>query len=238
MANVDTYGSLISLDGRTIPLLNTATTEATQDEVQTNSTWTGAQQNIGTYADQMGNFVLGSGVWKCETGASWNYIRSAGKVKCVLPMCSNKAGGAHGVPAAVPYPKKLESGDSLEVMAETTSTRSFSLSVACSNAEYHVFEYTVSGASSGQGHELLSVVTGQGIGTVLQGRIITHWYATNGANASQLTSDVMLLDGSGVAVGSISPVSFAGSAPILWQVVGRRGVPVHLNSKAVFTTNA
>jgi len=238
MANVDTYGSVIATDGRTIPLLNTATTEATEDEVLTNATWTGAAQNLGTYADQMGNFVVGSGVWKCETAATWNYIRSAGKVKLVLPMCSNKGSGAHGLPAPVPYPKKLDSGDSLIVMAQATSTRSFALAVACSNREYHVFEYTATGASSGQGHELLSVVTGQGIGTTLQGRTITHWYVINGANTTQLTSDLMLLDGAGVVVASVSPVAFAGSAPILFQRVGPRGARVHLNSKVVYTTNA
>jgi len=238
MANVDSYGSVISTNGRTIPILNAATTEATEDEILSNATWTGAAQNLGTYADQMGNFVVGSGVWKCETGATWNYVRSAGKVKLVLPMCSNKAAGAHGLPGAVPYPKKLDSGDSLIVMANATSIRSFSLAVACSNREYHVFEYTATGASSGQGHELLSVVTGQGIGTTLQGRIITHWYAVNGNNTTQLTSDLMLLDGAGVAVASVSPIGMSGPAPILFQSVGPRGVQVHLNSKVVYTTNA
>jgi len=238
MANVDTYGSVIANDGRTIPILNAATTEATEDEILTNATWTGAAQNLGTYADQMGNFVVGSGVWKCETAATWNYVRSAGKVKVVLPMCSNKGAGAHGLPAPVPYPKRLDSGDSLIAMANATSVRAFSLAVACSSGEYHVFEYTATGASSGQGHELISVVTGQGIGTTLQGRTITHWYAVNGANTTQLTSDLMLLDGAGVAVASVSPIPFAGSAPILFQSVGPRGVRVHLNSKVVYTTNA
>ena len=238
MANVDTYGSVIATNGRTIPILNAATTEATEDEILTNATWTGAAQNLGTYADQMGNFVVGSGVWKCETGPTWNYVRSAGKVKLVLPMCSNKGAGSNGLPASVPYPKRLDSGDSLIAMANATSVRTFALAVACFNGEYHVFEYTATGASSGQGHELLSVVTSQGIGTTLQGRTITHWYAVNGNNTTQLTSDLMLLDGAGIAVASVSPTASAGDSAIVFQSVGPRGVRVHLNSKVVYTTNA
>ena len=42
MANVNSFGSLISSDGRVIPVLNTATTEATQDSVDTDGTWTGS----------------------------------------------------------------------------------------------------------------------------------------------------------------------------------------------------
>jgi len=239
MANVNSFGSLISTDGRVIPVLNTATTEATQDSVDTDGTWTGSVQNVGTYADQMGNFVLGKGVWRCETGATWNYIRSAGVVKAVLPMANVASGGAGETPASLPYPKKLESGDSLEVMANSTNDREVSIAVACSNREYHVFAVTPAGASSGQGHELISVVTGQGIGTVLQDRVLTHWYATNGNNTGTLTSDIMLLDGAGVAVATVAPNGTGlgkGDACLFQRLV--RPVQIKINSKAVFTTDA
>ena len=108
MANVQSYGQLISKTGAVIPVLNTATTEATEDEVLSDATWTGSAQNVGTYADQMGNFVLTRGGWLAETDTTWNYIRSAGKVKAVLPQGSGKDGGAGPLPAALPYPKKLD----------------------------------------------------------------------------------------------------------------------------------
>jgi len=233
MANVNSFGSLLSRDGRVIPVLNTATTEATQDSVDTNGTWTGSVQNVGTYADQMGNFVLAKGVWRCETGGSWNYIRSAGVVKAVLPMANVASGGAGDVPGLLPYPKKLESGDSLEVMANATSVRMVTLAVACSNSEYHVFYFTPSG------DELISVVTDQGIGTVLQDKVITHWYANNGNNTGTLTSDIMLLDGAGVTVATVAPngVGLGKGDACLFQKL-QRPVQVKINSKAVFTTDA
>jgi len=239
MANVNSFGSLISNDGRIIPVFNAATTEATQDSVDTDATWTGSVQNVGTYADQMGNFVLSKGVWRAESGGSWNYIRSAGVVKAVLPMSNVASGGSGEVPAPLPYPKKLESGDSLEVMANATGIRTVSLAVACSNREYHVFYATPAGASSGQGHELVSVVTGQGIGTVLQDRVITHWYANTGSNTGTLTSDVMLLDGAGVAVATVSMNGVGmgkGDSCLFQRLI--RPIQVKINSKAVFTTDA
>lgn len=235
MANVQSYGQMIDARGRVIPTLNTATTEATEDEVLTAATWTGSAQNVGTYADQMGQFILTRGSWIAETDATWNYVRSAGKVKCVLPYGSGKDGGAQPLPGPLPYPKKLDSGDSLIVMCNSVSDREAALSVACTSGEYHVFSVTPSGASSGQGHELVSVVTGQSIGTVLQGRVISHWMAYSGNNDAELTSSVMLLDGSGVAVGSIGFTASGGATACTFAPSG--GVPVHLNSKAVFTTD-
>ena len=235
MANVQSYGMLIGSRGQQIPILNTATTEATEDEVLTDSTWTGSAQNVGTYADQMGNFVLARGGWLAEMDATWNYIRSAGKVKAVVPFGSGKDGGAGPLPAPLPYPKQLDSGDALIVMCNSVSDREASLSVACSNGEYHVFSVTPTGASSGQGHEFVSVVTGQSIGTVLNNRTITHWMAFAGNNDAELTSSVQLLDGSGISVGSIGFTCSGGCSSANFQPSG--GVFVHLNSKAVFTTD-
>jgi len=235
MANVQSYGMLIGSRGQQIPILNTATTEATEDEVLTDATWTGSAQNTGTYADQMGNFILARGAWIAETDATWNYIRSAGKVKAVLPFGSGKDGGPQPLPAALPYAKQLDSGDALIVMCNSVSDREASLSVACSNGEYHVFSVTPSGASSGQGHEFVSVVTGQSIGTVLNNRTITHWMAFAGNNDAELTSSVQLLDGSGISVGSIGFTASGGSTACTFAPSG--GVFVHLNSKAVFTTD-
>jgi len=235
MANVSSYGQLISSRGRIIPVLNTATTEATEDSVLTDPTWVGSAQTIGTFAAQTGTFVLARGGWLAETDTTWNYIQSAGRCKAVLPQGSGKDGGCSPLPAALPYPKKLESGDDLVVMCNSVSDREASLAVACTNGEYHVFSVTPSGASSGLGHEFVSVITGQGIGTTLQDRIISHWYAYSGNNDAELTSSVMLLDGSGVPTGSVGFTNSGGSTACLFAPSG--GVRVTLNSKAVFTTD-
>ena len=235
MANVQSYGQLISSRGVVIPILNTATTEATLDEVLTDSTWVGSAQTVGTYADQSGSFVLARGGWLSETDAAYAFIRSAGNIKCVVPFGSGKDGGAGPLPAPLPYPKQLKSGDQLMVMANAVSDREASLSVACTNGEYHVFAVTPTGASSGQGHEFVSVITGNGIGETLQGRVISHWMAYSGNNDAELTSSVMLLDGAGVPLGSIGFTCSGGCSSVNFRPSG--GVPVMLNSKAVFTTD-
>jgi len=235
MANVQSYGQLISTRGTVIPLLNTATTEATLDEVLTDSTWVGSAQTVGTYADQSGNFVLSRGGWLAETDATYAFIRSAGNIKCVVPFGSGKDGGAGPLPAPIPYPKKLASGDQLMVMCNAVTDREASFIVACSSGEYHVFAVTPTGASSGQGHEFVSVITGNGIGETLQGRVITHWAGYSGNNDAELTSGVMMLDGSGVPNGSVGFTCSGGCTSVNFVPSG--GVKVHLNSKAVFTTD-
>jgi len=147
-------------------------------------------------------------------------------------MGSGKDGGSSPLPAPLPYPKELASGDQLIVMANAVTDREASVAVACSNGEYHVFAVTPSG--SGQ-HEFVSVLTGNGIGTTLQGRVCTHWYAYSGNNDAELTSSPMLLNGSGIPVGSIGFTNSGGSTACVFAASG--GIPIHLNSKLVFRTD-
>lgn len=235
MANVQSYGQLIGSRGQVIPILNTATTEATLDEVRTDGTWTGSAQVVGTYADQMGNFTLVAGGWIPETDSTYNFIRSAGTIKCVLPQGSGKDGGCSPLPGPIPYPKALASGDQLMVMCNSVTDREASVAVACSSGEYHVFAVTASGASTGLGHEFVSVLTGESIGTTLQGRLMTHWYAYSGNNDAELTSSVMLVDGSGVAFGSLGFTNSGGSTACNFAASG--GLPISLNTSLRFTTD-
>jgi len=235
MANVQSYGMLIDQHGRTIPVLNTATTEATLDEVKTSATWTGSAQVVGTYADQMGNFVLTRGGWIGETDTAYNFIRSAGTIKAVLPQGSGKDGGPGPLPSPIPYPKLLASGDQLMVMANSVSDREASVAVACTSGEYHVFAVTPSGASSGLGHEFVSVLTGESLGTTLQGRVLSHWYAYAGNNDAELTSSVMFVNGSGNAIGSIGFTCSGGCSSCNFALSG--GIPISLNSSLRFTTD-
>jgi hypothetical protein len=232
MANVNSYGQLISRSGAVIPVLNAATTESTADNVQTDPNFVGSAQDVGTYGNQLGRFVLSRGGWICETDSSWNYIRSAGVIKAVLPFGSGKDGGCTPLPAPLPYAKELESGDQLIVMANAVTDRTASVSVACSNGEYHVFAVEPSGSGS---HEFVSVLTGNGIGTTLQGRTCTHWMAYSGNNDAEVTSSVMLLDGSGIPTASLGFTSSGGAAACQWQPSG--GVQIHLNSSLTFRTD-
>ena len=233
MANVNCYGSLISSRYTTIPVLNTATTEATEDEVQTDSNYVGSNQAVGTFGtQQFGGFNLMKAGIIAENDMCYAYIKSAGKIKAALPMGSGLAGGSQGLPAALPRAVQLSSGDTLNVMVNAVSDRQASVSVCCSSGEYHIFETTAS--TSGE-HEFKSILDGQGIGMTLQGRQIIAWFALSGNNDAELTSPVYLLDGSGVPTDSVSFSSSSASAGAVFQSCRAN---VALNSRLVYRTDA
>jgi len=233
MANVNTYGTVLDRLGRVVPMANSATTESTLDEVLTDSSIVGSSQSLGTYADQLGNFSVVLGGISFETDATYNFVRSAGVIKGVFPMGSNKDGGTSPLPSPVPYRFRLASGDQLMVMANPITDREASLSVACTNGEYHVFAITPSGSSDF--HEFLSVLTGNGIGETLQGRTVSHWYAYSGNNDAEITSMVNVLNGSGVSIGTVGFTNSGGSHACVFQPSG--GVPIALNSRVGFSTD-
>ena len=157
MANVDSYAQLIMRNSNVVPLANTALTEATEDEIQTDSNYVGAASPAGTFATQsLTNPVVIAGGVSCENDCTYAYVRSAGLIKLALPVSGLSSG--MGLPGALPYPKALVSGDSVIVMANAVADREVSLSVACSTGAYHVFSVTPAGAGE---HELVSVLTGQ-----------------------------------------------------------------------------
>ena len=234
MANVNCYGTILDRMGRVTPVHNAATTEATLDEVLTDSSIVGSTQSIGTYAAQMGGaYVVRSGGVSMETDSTYNFVRSAGIIKGVFPQGSNKDGGASPLPSPVPYPFQLVSGDQLMVMVNAITDREASLAVACTSGEYHVFAITPSGSSDF--HEFKSVLTNLGIGETLQGRTVSHWYAYAGNNDAELTSMVNVLDGSGVSIGTVGFTNSGGSTACTFAPSG--GVRIALNSRAGFSTD-
>jgi len=235
MANVNCYGSTVSSRGNIVPLTNAATTEATQDEIRTDSAFVGSVQVYGTFATQQhGNYVCSKAGLQAENDFTWAYVQSAGKIKLALPIGggAGTSGGNCGLPATLPYPKQISSGDSIQVMVNAASDREAAVSVACSNGEYHVFSVTVSGSGE---QEFVSVLDGQSLGLTLQGRVITHWFAVAGANDAELTSPVYVLDGSGVPIGSVGFNAGAGDCAATFA---QCRVPVALNSRMVFRTDA
>jgi len=233
MANVNCYGTIIDRLGRITPFANSATTESTLDELLTDSSLVGSEQSIGTYADQLGNYVVRRGGVTMETDSTFNYVRSAGIIKGVFPQGSGAGGGCSPLPSPVPYPFRLASGDQLMVMVNPITDREASLSVACTNGEYHVFSVTPTGSSDF--HEFVSVLTNNGIGETLQGRTISHWYAYSGNNDAELTSMVNVVNGSGVPIGSVGFTNSGGSTACVFELSG--GVQIALNSRVGFSTD-
>ena len=116
-------------------------------------------------------------------------------------------------------------------MANATSDREVSLSVACTNGEYHVFAVTPSGSGE---HELVSVLTGLGIGETLQGRVVSHAFSMGGNNAANFSSPVYFLNGSGTPIASVTQNDPAVDTGLYESCV----CPIALNTRAVFRTDA
>jgi len=234
MADVNCYGQLVSQRGGVVPLLNTAQTENAEEETKTDSNFVGSTQTAGTFATQQhGVYVLSKAGIVCENDFNYAFIRSSGKIKAALPMGAGIAGGSHALPAPLPYAKALASGDQVITMAAATSDRTSSVSVACTNGEYHVFSVTPSGSGE---HEFISVLDGtSGIGLVLQGLTISHWMAASGNNDAEITSPVYLLDGAGVPTASLV---FTGSGSGTGMRFQPTRAPVMLNSRLVYRTDA
>jgi hypothetical protein len=127
--------------GAVVPLANTALTEATEDEIQTDANFVGSAQPAGTFATQSlpSPVVMSAGV-SAENDVTYAYVRSAGKIKLALPVSGLSSG--MGLPGSLPYPKQLVSGDSVIVMANAAADREVGLTVACSNGDYHCFSVT------------------------------------------------------------------------------------------------
>ncbi len=235
MANVNCYGSVVSSRQSIVPLHNSATTEATQDEIRTDADFVGSAQVFGTFANQQyPGFVASRAGLQCENDFTWAMVQSAGKIKLALPIGggAGTSGGNCGLPAPLPYPKQIASGDSVQVMVNAGTDREAAVSVACSSGEYHIFSVTVSGSGE---QELTSILDGQSLGLTLQGRTITHWFALAGANDTELESPVYVLDGSGVPIGSVGFTAGAGDCAATYQPCR---IPVALNSRLVFRTDA
>ena len=230
MADVDSYGQIIMANGQCIPLARTDLAEAAEEEIFTDVNFVGSNQSAGTYAAQTlgSQAAVACGV-SAENDMTYAFCRSAGKIKFALPVSGLSSG--QGLPGALPYPKQLVSGDQIIAMANATSDREVALSVACSSGEYHVFAATPAGSGE---HELVSVLTGLGIGETLQNRIVTHAFSMGGNNSANFSSPVYIVDGSGVPQGSVTPNDPAVDTGT-YQTCRVR---IALNSRAVFRTDA
>jgi len=234
MANVNCYGQLVGSGGAIVPLLNVLQTEGGEEETQTDLNFVGSAQTAGTFwTQQYANQACVMAGIVTENDFSYSFLRSAGKIKLAFPMGTGIAGGSQGTPSRLPYPKPLASGDQVITLASAVTTRTAAVTVACTNGEYHCFSVTPGGAGE---HEFVSVLDSQGIGVTLQGRRISHWFATSGNNDAELTSPVYLLNGSGIPTASVGFTSSGGAASAGYQQC-LRGV-VSLNSRMVFRTDA
>ncbi len=230
MADVDAFGQLVMRNGQVVPLARTDLAEAAEEEIFTDSNFVGSNQTAGTYATQtLGSVVVSAAGVAAENDMTYAFIRSAGKIKLALPVSGLSSG--QGLPGTLPYPRQLVSGDQCIAMANATSDREVSLSVACTNGEYHIFSVTPSGAAE---NELVSILTGLSIGQTLQGLTVSHAFSMGGNNAGNFSSPVYFVNGSGVPIGSVTPNDPAVDTGLYQRCV----CAIALNTRAVVRTDA
>jgi hypothetical protein len=230
MADVDGFGQLVMRGGGIVPLSNTALSEGGFEEIQTDANFVGSAQNAGTFATQSlkNPVVMRAGI-TATTDMCAAYIRSAGKIKAALPVSGLACGD---LPAPLPYPVRLVSGDSVMALANSATNRTCSVSVATSAGQYHVFTVTPTGAATE--NEFVSILTGQSIGETLQGQTVTHAFGMHGFGELTISSPAYFLNGSGVPVGSITTNDPAVDTGTFMTCV----VPIALNTRLVISTDA
>jgi len=102
MADVDSTGVLVSTRFHVIPLGNTAQTEGSLEEIQTDSNWTGTSQSAGEYGTTFGPYMVAAAKISAENQVSYAFIRSGGAIKAMLPISKTcRAGGPFPLPKPV-----------------------------------------------------------------------------------------------------------------------------------------
>ncbi len=225
MATNTVVGSLTCSDGTTIPL-KAEIAEGTESDLTTDTTYTVSAQNVGDY--KPGGVITAGSVW-CDNGFAYAYILSQGLIAAVIP------GGVKGVQQDVPplcAPYQLKAGDKVRVLNETASARDAAMWAYTASGVSRIFVVTPTGAAT---NELVDLQTSNSIGDTLQGQRIVKWSGTSIDGSKIETSGFYVVDALGNVVGAC-PVADPSKEQA--QFVPAYNVPVALNYKAQFLTNA
>ena len=235
MANTAVSGTLFCADGTEIPLLNSAMAEGTESNLltSTQSNFTVSAVAVGTaYAGKTvvaSSPIMGDG--DGNTTASYAYILRAGTILSILPV--GLAGIVDASRMSLPKSVRLQAGDQVRVMMNASSDRECALSVYTNRGECHIFAVTPSGAAT---NELVSILTGNGIGETLQGQNLITAFATSidRVKLSPSGMGVYVVDDKNNIVGSI-----VATAPSTQQVrFNQCNIPIGLNFQAQAITSS
>jgi hypothetical protein len=225
MATNTVNGSLTCSDGTTIPLkLDIA--EGTEADLTTDTVYTVSAQNVGDYAPGK---VITAGFVGCDNGVSYCYILSQGLIASIIP-CGVKGVQQEVPPLCAPY--QLKAGDKVRVLNTTAAARTAAMWCYTASGVSRIFTATASGAAT---VELTDLQTGNDIGNTLFGDRIIKWSGNSVDGAKIETSGFYVVDALGNVVGACPVSDPAKEQP---QFVPAYNVPVALNYKAQFLTNA
>lgn len=224
MANV-TVKALIQLnDGRTVDLESTLT-EGTEGELQTSTRYSAVATSLGQYAD-------GATITKilippsAENLTSYAYIDRRGEIAYILPV------GKQGIyDQQYPCNFRLQAGDSIRVLCNTATNRTYAYSVMTTSGVSAIFTGTPSGSGN---TDLTHIKSGQELGQSLTGQTIAMQYSTSIDGSKLSTQGVLILNEQGLPYGACGATDPADN-PVEYQMVA---YPVGLNFLARVTTSS
>jgi hypothetical protein len=188
---------LMLSDGSSVNMLSTLT-DGTEGEVQTSAV---VSAGGGVSAQSIGTFAEGKAItqiiqpFTAVTKIVYAYISRRGEILKILPIAS-------GVVATQPYPCNvvLQAGDTIRALTiASASARNCAYNVVTASGVNAIFTVTPSGAAT---NELTHILTGQSIGSSLQGQRIVSHFCNSTDGAKYRGGSVLVLNDRGLPVGS------------------------------------
>ena len=225
MATNTVVGNLVCSDGTNIPL-KAEIAEDTAADLNTDTVYTVAAQNIGDYAP--GKVLVGGSV-QADNGISYAYVLSQGLIAAIIPV------SVKGVSQEVPMlcaPYQLKAGDKVRVLTLDATSRNAAVCTYTAQGVSRIFVATPSGAAT---QNMLDLQTGNAIGDTLQGQTIVKAFGSSIDGSKIETMGAYVVDALGNVVGAVPLSDPADNAPIFSMSYN---IPVALNFKCQFLTNA
>jgi hypothetical protein len=228
MANVSVMASFQLNTGEIVDM-RTTMAEGTATELVTSTDYSVSAVSIGTYGEGK---VITQIIQppQAPNGIAWAYVNRRGAILCILPVA---VAGVESQPCPMPFNFVLQAGDTIQVMANTSSDREFALSCITNQGVHAIFSATPSGAAD---TSLVHILSGQDLGSSLTGQAIVAHFATS-VDGSKLSSGggVYYLNDRGLPMGGTVATN-PSNLQVKPNATG--GVVVGLNWQARVTTSS
>jgi hypothetical protein len=203
LANVTAKAQIMMSDGSVISMSGTVA-EGTATELKTGTTYAVAATSLGQFAEgkTIVSFIQPVSV---PNQASYAYINRRGSIAAICPIAHEGEVNGKPQPLLGMNGFTLQAGDTLMVMANTSSDREFAWQVRTNTGVCAIFAAT---PSSGTDNDLTHILSGQGAGTSLVGQTVTMQAASSldATNSKLSTGGVLILDDKGLPVNGCTAV--------------------------------
>lgn len=229
MASVNAQAQILLNTGEVVVMSGTVT-EGTVTELQTSTTYSVAATSLGQFAEGKTIISFLQPV-SCLNGVSYAYINRRGSIVGICPVATQGIVQTEPQKLLGNMSLQLQAGDTLQVLAQTATNRTFAYSVMTNAGTAAIF----SGSPSGAGNtDLTHILSGQAVGTSLVGQTITSHVATSLDGSKLSTGGLLVLDDKGLPVGACTATDPA-DLPV---VPSSASIRVALNFIGRVTTNA